>query len=727
MAPSNKRVTKTRGKLDPKIINQTIEIRPIQRDSLDLGKWRTATRQAESVMPRRVQLYDMYADLRGTDSAFIAAWTKREDGVTSADWQFTDANGEPVEEINQLMDSIGFEELLKEIINAKGWGKTLLEPTFFINDNEMYEVSANLIPRKHCRPDQHIITKDQSSDTGINYKEGIYAKTVMDIGKDDDLGLFLAAAGYAILKRGAVGDWATFVEKFGQGIIDGEWDGYNEGQKLALSKALDGMGSGGVIIRPAGTKITAIMPTGNATGQLQMSFTDFCNKEIYKSLLGTTETIDSSKSSGYAQAETHQEENVKKNDTDINYVRRYLNSEFIKVLIAAGFNAKGGTFVIKTGKTLSKKDSFAIHKQMAKDLNIPIDDDFFYETYEVRKPDNYDELKAANKVADDMPPDDEPGKPAKTKKGEVVKLSDKFSFSDLLGLKKLAGFFQPARVQEARANQKFLTFKHDLNTFYKCCNHEPELITLADSTPKFSRLILNIIQKIYEAQTAPEFDQDLFDIYTNELTKAVLKGFGDSDVSDFETPDNSLIEALRNNIQKFSAAKTYQELQAINDALIDRNNKLREWKEFKIAAEQIAEQNLTWLKTEYETAIGSGQMAAKWKQIQEQKALFPLLQFDAVIDEHSTDLCSSLHMVIKPVDDDFWKLYFPLNHFNCRSTVRQLRDGEITPDDQIEYPVNMPEMFKKNLAAEGVAFPEDHPYFKDVPKSVFERVRKNDL
>lgn len=374
---------------------QQITVRPINRQSQDLTNWRNATKAAEALVPRRVSLYDLYSDITSTDGHIISVWSKRVDAITAADWEFVDKDGKPVEEINQLIDSIGFEDLLKAIINSKAWGYSMVEPTFFINEEGEHEFSIYDIPKKHMRPEKGIVAYEQSGDTGINIREGIYAKTVMEFGKVDDLGLLLAAAKYAILKRGDESDWAEFIEIFGRGIIDAQWDGFDENQRLQLSEALQTMGSGGILIRPAGTQIDIKQPPSNANGDLQASFAAYLNKEISKALLGSTETTESSKSSGYAQGKIHQDQDDRKNETDITFARRNLNSRFRKVLRAAGFDTKGGKFVIKKKKNLTKKERFEIAKSMKNDLKIPIDDKFFYEEFEIDMPEDYEAQKAA--------------------------------------------------------------------------------------------------------------------------------------------------------------------------------------------------------------------------------------------------------------------------------------------------------------------------------------------
>src|SRR5690606_26759025 len=142
-------------------------------------------------------------------------------------------------------------------------------------------------------------------------------------------------------------------------------------------------------------------------------------------------------------------------------------------------------------------------------------------------------------------------------------------------------------------------------------------------------------------------------------------------------------------------------------ALVGPDGQIRSWQDFKREVAGISSKQLGWLRTEYDSAIAGAQMASKWKQIWEQRHILPLLQFDAVIDGHTSAICTSLDGVILPVEDPFWQQFYPPNHFNCRSTVRQLRKGTPTAPDKIVYPEKMPGIFRVNLGQRGLAFPTD--------------------
>lgn len=209
------------------------------------------------------------------------------------------------------------------------------------------------------------------------------------------------------------------------------------------------------------------------------------------------------------------------------------------------------------------------------------------------------------------------------------------------------------------------------------------------------------------------------------MSEGVKKGFGKDYVDiDFNKPDYNLLHSLEKNVWQFSSAKTYNQLKQMSEALYKPDGSLRSFDEFRIQTTIITGKHLRHLKAEYNTAVASAQMAAKWKTIQEQKDTYPLLQFEAVEDERTTAICLDLHEVIRPVDDPFWLQYYPPNHYNCRSTVRQLRKGDITPTSEIIYPV-IPDIFKVNLGERGLAFPEDHAYFTDTPPEVLSAARKH--
>ncbi|MCO5229599.1 MAG: DUF935 family protein [Chitinophagales bacterium] len=390
---------------DTPVLIQNLTIRPIHRKTQDIDNWRNAMRAAESTVPRRTELYDLYEDIM-LDGHLSSVVEKRILAVTNADWQFLDNEGKEVKLMKEWIDTPDFELMVEELLKSKLWGYTMLEIDFY-PDNTFGVFD---IPRKHIRPELGIVCKEQTTNTGaINIREGWYANTVLEAGKPKDLGKLLSACQYVIYKRGNFGDWAQFTEIFGMPLIDAVWDGYDETQRMKLLEALETMGGGGQLVRPAGTTVEFVQGgTNNPTGDLYNNLIKACDTQISKLILGQTETTESSDSSGYAQASVHADTENDINISDIKFVRRILNRRFCEILKANGIDIKDGYFHVKNvEERISKNDWLNIYIRLKNEAQLPICDDTIYETFGIEKPKDYESQKAIlieNAKNQQMPP-----------------------------------------------------------------------------------------------------------------------------------------------------------------------------------------------------------------------------------------------------------------------------------------------------------------------------------
>ena len=401
------------------ITRTELNVMPFSRREQDVPSWRTAHKSAESLIPDRNKLYSLYADVE-LDGHVEAVISKRIDPVTNAKWRFVDSEGNTVDEITDMMDTIGFEELIKHILMSKFWGYSMMEPSFYKNDDDEWEISLYKIPYLHMRPEIGVVSHNIHGDEGIDIRSGRYAKTIMEVGDPSDLGLYLKAAPYQILKRGGLGDYALFVQVFGNPIVDATWDGFDEEQRVKLLEAINLMGSGGALVRPEGTNVTLLQNNNAANGQLQDRLIKMLDRQISKTLLNTTETTESSESSGNTQAQTHAEEDNTKHESDETFVRRILNSRFRKILRAHGFDTKGGKFTVEG----EEKQLTVAELKALNEMGLEIPSDFIYDRFSIPKPENDDVLKKEQPSAK---PDD-PKKPApdpKKKEEEEEKKPDK--------------------------------------------------------------------------------------------------------------------------------------------------------------------------------------------------------------------------------------------------------------------------------------------------------------
>ncbi|MGQ0737651.1 MAG: phage head morphogenesis protein [Bacteroidota bacterium] len=223
--------------------------------------------------------------------------------------------------------------------------------------------------------------------------------------------------------------------------------------------------------------------------------------------------------------------------------------------------------------------------------------------------------------------------------------------------------------------------------------------------------------------TYGNIDPVMTNLVAEELRKAIIKGFGkDFPKIDFDTPDQQMLSALETNVFHFSAAENYQMIRSMSMALRDENGLLRKFKDFRDEAMKISGVYLDKnLKTEYNSAIASSQMAGKWVDFEANKKAAPYLRYDTVGDSRVRPAHRELDGIIRKVGDSFWDTYYPPNGWNCRCDVTQLNGGTETPMEKIIPPADVPEIFQTNMAKYGLAFPKDHPYYNGAPEDIMRK------
>ena len=268
------------------IINE-INVRSVDRSRKDIATWRNALSNAESVyFPNRTRLYDLYEDviLDGHLSGIIG---KRINAVLNKEIWF-ESGGNRVHVMDELIHSLAFRYIMRAIMETPLWGISGIE---FIPGKEL---AFENIPRKHIKPELGIIAFEQSGNDGIPYPD---LENIWVMGDTKDFGLLLKCAPYSLYKRGGLSDWAQFIELFGQPVRVIKYDSYDDQTKAELKKILDESGSSLslMIPRQADFEIKDGKQT-NSDGDLQLSFIKILNEEMSVTILGNTETTNSSNS-----------------------------------------------------------------------------------------------------------------------------------------------------------------------------------------------------------------------------------------------------------------------------------------------------------------------------------------------------------------------------------------------------------------------------------------------
>lgn len=209
----------------------------------------------------------------------------------------------------------------------------------------------------------------------------------------------------------------------------------------------------------------------------------------------------------------------------------------------------------------------------------------------------------------------------------------------------------------------------------------------------------------------------MLDLTVRTLSDRVVNSYNTQ--ADFTTPDAETLTHLVRDVWNFSAAKNYQQMRDLTLALKDDEGKVRSFSDFKEVAEGIIDQyNVTWLETEYNFAIAASQGAARWTEFEKEADIIPNLKYQTVGDDHVRAAHQLLDGIVKPLKDPFWSTHYPPNGWGCRcEAVQELEGyGRVTQDKDIPY-VDIPPMFKTNLANTGLIYPKNHPYYIGVPKA----------
>ena len=260
---------------------------------------------------------------------------------------------------------------------------------------------------------------------------------------------------------------------------------------------------------------------------------------------------------------------------------------------------------------------------------------------------------------------------------------------------------------------KFLflrSFFREMESVYHdvCCDKtEPLALDLSN----YTKLIEEISQKLQNGDIRPsDLDKDLIEQIYNDVSQPVKEEFGQRWVDyDYKEP-KSLIQKFKKNLWQFSSAKTLAELEYINSLILDKNGRIKPEHQFM---QDVKKANIlfnrNYLQAEYQTAKRGAQMAHLWNKFLEQKEYYPNLVYRTVGDSRVRPEHAALNGVVKPIDDPFWKTYYPPNGWRCRCTV--MNTAEKVSEGTFEDKTVKPE-FHGNTALDEEILTSKGTFFK---------------
>lgn len=211
-------------------------------------------------------------------------------------------------------------------------------------------------------------------------------------------------------------------------------------------------------------------------------------------------------------------------------------------------------------------------------------------------------------------------------------------------------------------------------------------------------------------------------------TARVLNDAVDTALMDAEVPEE-MTAKLRDDVFIFSGCKTYHELKEASQMLLDETGRIKPLHKFVEDVREIhPKYNEQYLGAEHNFAVTSAQSAAQWAAWEEDGDDYDL-QYCTALDNDVRPEHAALEGITLPVSDNFWLSYMTPNGWKCRCTVKQVRKGKYSESDHDKAirlgeqattsldnnGRNRAEMFRFNPGAQGVVFPPNHPYYRNVP------------
>lgn len=348
-----------------------------RRDGFDIGRWRTAIKQAEDPQnPDRNLLYDIYNDIM-LDTHLTSIINKRIDHIKGTPLVFGD-NGKENNSVNTLMASPRFDDMLEDLLSARWWG---YDASWLQIANGQYLSYKRLNP-KHVVPEKGIFLAKQGDRNGISFTEPPYNQYILTAGKPDDFGLLLKAVPWVLLKRGDVSDWATFNELFAMPFRKGTYPQFSKDAKKIMEQAMKTSGSAGFALIPEGFSLEFIQNTSNGSTTAYMTLAEFCDKQLSKLFLQSTMTVEAE--GGQYKGEVHErsEEGVHKSDE--RYLLSILNTAFKELLAVHGFNPGNGKFSYVPESHICLEKRLDMDLKLAKVIVYPAD--YWYGKFNVPVP-----------------------------------------------------------------------------------------------------------------------------------------------------------------------------------------------------------------------------------------------------------------------------------------------------------------------------------------------------
>ena len=186
----------------------------------------------------------------------------------------------------------------------------------------------------------------------------------------------------------------SYTQTYGVPFRMGSYPEGDTDSKIALSDALENLGSSGYAAAPSGTKIDVISDASSAASLPQKALIDMANNAVAKFILGQTLTSDVGDSGSRALGDVHNSVRKERIDSTVQFVSNIINSQLIPAVIGEVYNDKSELPYI-VAEWPDHEDNLTKVERDAKlfgIMGLPVSKKYLYERHSVPMPDESDEV-----------------------------------------------------------------------------------------------------------------------------------------------------------------------------------------------------------------------------------------------------------------------------------------------------------------------------------------------
>lgn len=213
----NQLAAKTTGKPGSNKLYPTLVEKTITQTRQDIAKWKSAWNAFNNADNLSVYaLYNLY-DYILDDAQLTSQIENRIQDSLGSSFNLRKKGGDiDIELTDAFKNSELFNEIIKQIINTRFYGHSLIELDWKQEGQNEPQLFPTLLPRTNVIAKKGIFLKDYSEEKGVNYRElPEFGTWLLEFGKPGEMGLLNKAVPHALFKRFGLSCWSELCEIYG--------------------------------------------------------------------------------------------------------------------------------------------------------------------------------------------------------------------------------------------------------------------------------------------------------------------------------------------------------------------------------------------------------------------------------------------------------------------------------------------------------------------------------